>query len=892
MTRLLALTALQALIVLALVAEMSAARADPPRLYRQAAFQSPVSGDPDDLLLLAGDGLASGDEVIYRLVPDTAESVDHPYRVPRSSDGQLGVAPVVSAADAPYALAIRLPPEMRTGETYALWVRSPAGEWSAAVKINDARPLWASPAYAYASLMPGSLPRELKIVGRNLQKHDGAATRVRLSGRQSFVAAAIADPQPSSILDEHVVRIALPDHIAPDHYRVQVSRAGAPWVTLEGQRFEVLPDPPAPAQFSISDPRFGGCHPDDDVDDTACVQRAIDAAARAGGGVVYFPPGTWDLIDRNQRGVAGDEGILVPLGVGLRGAGRERTRINRHAEWNSGGTAAAAFTLLGQTLVTGFTFRDLKMYGPDDRAGPFLQLGENRRRVESRPAGSAAASTGITIAHNAFDKTFVAIGSGGPPIERLIIAYNTFGAYRSALELSGEESDVVHEFRLDDSVIDHNTFAPSSLLDSTHKVGPLASEVGAGHRVDFSGNAADGASTEYLYSPQDPRGWRAAFFWNLSGNVEEVLVSQNSASCTGDKIGDGEAISFDNNTNTFAFTAAAPVVRAGDATVAVSVPLAARQHGGDVPLPSYYLGHWIQIVSGPGLGQARKIIGYSTDPSSHVTTFVVAPAFDVVPAVGRSRITIGREYWQLYVLDNEVDNRTPLCQKSNRSRRVAGAIELWGQSVDSVIGGNEQFDSDGILVQQVYATPEHPCPDCTMYSFFHSFLDIRRNIVDGEYDWDNDCSHSGIGLGLGAATWVTPPPPVIGFGVSISHNIIRHADAENGGAIAQFDSWSAGPEPHRWPLADSTLIHHNEISDIAGAEALPVCGKSRHPRMGIAFPEHAVAWHTVLYANACKNVSTPIGDGGVDLVEVCPSPVPNSCECPDRPLHPVRQLQH
>jgi hypothetical protein len=204
---------------------------------------------------------------------------------------------------------------------------------------------------------------------------------------------------------------------------------------------------------------------------------------------------------------------------------------------------------------------------------------------------------------------------------------------------------------------------------------------------------------------------------------------------------------------------------------------------------------------------------------------------------------------------------------------------MWAQSADSVIAGNHQYDSDGIFVQQVYVVPDHPCPDCTMQGYFHSFLEIRGNDIDGEYDWANDCSTSGIAIGAGAASRGDAIPPTVGFGVSISHNTVRHADAKYSGAIAQLDSWSAGPEPHRWPLSDNLLIHHNLISDIDGARALAVCGKSR-PRIGIAFPDPPIAWRTVLYANSCKNVSTPIGSGGVDTIAVCPSSAPDSCECP------------
>src|SRR5260370_5598540 len=178
--------------------------------------------------------------------------------------------------------------------------------------------------------------------------------------------------------------------------------------------------------------------------------------------------------------------------------------------------------------------------------------------------------------------------------------------------MGGEQFKMIHKYRPDDSIIDYNVFKPGSELDLIRKTGTIASDIGPGHRVDFSGNTADGASTDYRYAPDDAKGWRAAFFWSSNNNVEEVLVSQNTATCTGDKIGDGEAIAFDSNTNTFAFAGLPTVVHATAGSVSISAPLAARQHNRDVPVASYYVGHWVQIVSGPDLGQGRTSIGYST----------------------------------------------------------------------------------------------------------------------------------------------------------------------------------------------------------------------------------------------------------------------------------------
>jgi hypothetical protein len=853
--------------------------AAPPQLYHQPANESPVRADPDDLLLLAGYGFRADDEVVYRAVTNTTEPLAPPAHVPTRSTAETGVAAIVSSASVPYSLTIKLPQSLRPNQSYDLWVHTARGEWSAPVAINDARPLWISPAFIYATRSVASLPRELKIVGRNLQPSSGVSAQIKLVGPQVFDGIASVDARSSPTIDHYVARLPLPRRLTPGRYRVQFSRDGVSWTEVAGQSLEVRADEAPAAEYAVGDPQFGGCRPNDGGDDTACILRAIGAAKLAGGGTVYLGPGTWDLTTTAQPGVDAREGIVVPDGVSLRGAGSSLTTIDRHPQWSEHGPAAA-FTLVGHTVVSGLRLRDLQVYQPRDSAGPFFRLGEEFQRVAAAAKSTTVALVDeVTITGNVFDKTFAAVADGGLPINRLFITYNTFGSFHVDVDLPGNRFNMAYPFRVDDTVIDHNVFNPGSELDLVGKTGTTASEIGAGHRLDFSGNIADGSSTEYLYNADDPRGWRAAFFWNMNNNLEEVLVAQNTATCTGDKIGDGEAFSFDNNANTFALTGVVAVMRATSASVAVSAALITRQNDRDVPAESYYADHWIQVASGPGLGQVRKITSYSTNPITRTTTFTVTPDWDVVPVSNQTRVAVGREFWQLYAVDNTADDRKPLCQKSNRSRHDAGVISLWAQSADSVIEGNRQYDTDGILIQQNYITAERPCADCAMGSFFQSFLEIRGNTIDGEYDWDTDCSSSGIATGIASAPWGNEVPPTVSYGVAISHNTIRHADAARGGAIALMDSWSSGPEPHRWPLSDNMLVYHNSIGDIDGARAFPVCDSSRHPRSGISFPQPETAWHTVLYGNSCTKVSLPISGSGVGTIRVCPSPASDSCEC-------------
>ena len=95
---------------------------------------------------------------------DSTARLVHPTAVPATSTSILGLADVVSAADAPYAITIHLPLVMTKRQTYALWVWN-GSAWSNGVRINDARPLWITPDSSYATAPLANLPRVLKVVG-------------------------------------------------------------------------------------------------------------------------------------------------------------------------------------------------------------------------------------------------------------------------------------------------------------------------------------------------------------------------------------------------------------------------------------------------------------------------------------------------------------------------------------------------------------------------------------------------------------------------------------------------------------------------------------------------------------------------------------------------------
>jgi len=439
------------------------------------------------------------------------------------------------------------------------------------------------------------------------------------------------------------------------------------------------------------------------------------------------------------------------------------------------------------------------------------------------------------------------------------------------------------KYRIDDSIVEFNSFKPGSYMDAKIGQGAIATSLGASQRLDFSSNVADGAARDYLYAPTDPIGWRAAFFWSLNNNQQMSLVADNEATCTGDKVGDGEAIAFDDNGNTSAFENAMTVQEASIDSLTVSGKLMSTQNDRPVPLAEYYAEHWIQILDGPGLGQARQIAEYTINPDNSRVTFKVRPAWDVAPVPGKSRVVVQRQFWQVYTINNRIDQRRPLCQKSNRTQPKGGVITMWAPSTDSVIDGNTQLDADGIKFQQTYSAADPKCKECTSWAMAQLFLEIHGNAMHGKYDWDSNCSESGISGWYGASPTPSSPPPVMGYGVSIAHNTIDHADGLRGGAISTMLSWHAGPAPHEWPLVRGLLIQHNQIADIEGRMPTGGCPYSQPSRVGISLEHTQLVQGTMLYANSCRQVSKRLYDGAARTLRICPSNVQESCECEPQP---------
>jgi len=156
----------------------------------------------------------------------------------------------------------------------------------APIRVNGATVWWAWPARVTQE-EAASAPSVL-LMGKNLQL-GSAEPRVYLQGP--------GPPQRLVLKAGHAYQLTaeLPKGLPPGSYRLFVHNgSGGRYGWSEPARLEILEGPSrgGPVAFDVES---YGAKPDDGQDDAPAIQQAVDAAAKAGGGVVRFSAGTYHL---------------------------------------------------------------------------------------------------------------------------------------------------------------------------------------------------------------------------------------------------------------------------------------------------------------------------------------------------------------------------------------------------------------------------------------------------------------------------------------------------------------------------------------------------------------------------------------------------------------------
>ncbi|MEY3479363.1 MAG: hypothetical protein RIQ71_138 [Verrucomicrobiota bacterium] len=194
-----------------------------------------------------------------------------------------------------------------------------AGETSDISRLNVPK-IWWMQGDETETATPGGW---IRLFGLNLDLRPGAKATLRLGD-------TIVELEPEAI-DEFAIRVPLPAGMKPGEYTVEfhngladdTARATAGKILVAAKKavpdriFDVtkygaVPAEPAYLQYTTA------MLADGQVDSTEAVQKALDAAGKAGGGVVKFPRGVFVL----------SRGLDIPMHVTLRGAGSGLTVLS------------------------------------------------------------------------------------------------------------------------------------------------------------------------------------------------------------------------------------------------------------------------------------------------------------------------------------------------------------------------------------------------------------------------------------------------------------------------------------------------------------------------------------------------------------------------------------
>ncbi|HVY22539.1 MAG TPA: hypothetical protein VG962_04230 [Steroidobacteraceae bacterium] len=658
------------------------------------------------------------------------------------------------------------------------------------------------------------------------------------------------------------MRFKLPSHLPAGLYHVDYSDDGQHWSSVEDQTLQVVDQPSQAEVLELDSPAYGKCKPDDDADDTPCLIRALHAA-QSTGATVHLGRGIWDF----SGVVIHNECIVVPGNVSMTGEADGSSTVNYHPA--SDASHRALLCLSGNNHLQHLRFTQT---ATTSAAQPhaFVQLGT----VDAHSVPETVSN--IVVSRNDFTNSNAAIIDSGHALRNLTIVNNLFSIDGTALNLNGNRYMVSTTFLIADTTITQNVFMPPehAPLDPQH--GPIAAELGASLRMNFSRNRVTVNSANH-YGKQ---GWRAGFFWSMNGNNTNLLIAENSVECSGAG-GDGEAIALDSNANTYGYAGLQSVIAADNRSISVAAVPNDRQNGQRVDVNNYYTGHWLQIVSGTGIGQSRQIVGYQLDRVHQSARYFVQPAFSVIPSSEDSRIIITRLFNNAMILGNTIDNRNSQCSHHSRTRNQdinAGSISLWAPSVGTIIAHNVQYQTNGIMVQHTYSVPAQGCRQCENSVIRQQSLEIVGNNISGTFHIPGICAKTGIHLRVGAAPTPDHLPPLLNLGTRISQNQIQASQSDLlDGGIGVPLVWYYGPAQFHGSLLLGVIIEDNRIAGMENSTDSDSCPIKKYS-VGINLSIPHATNYSHLHDNQCNGLRKTLVDHGSNTKRICYGNHV-SCEC-------------
>lgn len=185
-----------------------------------------------------------------------------------------------------------------------VWVKNGHG-FSRPYLFNVAKPHWVSEAKAE----PGAL---VYVFGFGLRPEYRRSDLVMRSPNATLFPRTIVEARALRTADRRLIYFEVPAEAEPGAYQVFCHNSyGGAWGWQKAGNLEVVARRSTPAR--LFDVRQQGANGDGLANDRPAIEAAMAAAKQAGGGIVFFPPGTYLT----------DSTLTVPSGVRLRGASRE-----------------------------------------------------------------------------------------------------------------------------------------------------------------------------------------------------------------------------------------------------------------------------------------------------------------------------------------------------------------------------------------------------------------------------------------------------------------------------------------------------------------------------------------------------------------------------------------
>ena len=303
-------------------------------------------------------------------------------------------------------LKFLLPASTRPGITSFRVVTSEGS--SPAVVLNAPQSWWLQ-GDETAAATPGGW---LRVFGLNLDLRGAAKLVLSQAGRP------VVELTPQSI-DAYNFKVNLPASLAPGAYEVSfVSGEASTEATVALGSFTlVAPKAAVPADKVFNVVTFGAVpsQPDsiqyytgmkaaDQVDSTAAIQKALDAAGAAGGGVVFMPRGVYVL----------SAGLKIPAHVTLRGAGPGQTVLSWIDE-----NLPREKQVLAKLVWGSLLFKPVK--DPGSKPHPFLIKGPGHFGVEDLAIYAVNHTAGIQS-----DFPDTAATAGHVKIRRVVMRLDRF----------------------------------------------------------------------------------------------------------------------------------------------------------------------------------------------------------------------------------------------------------------------------------------------------------------------------------------------------------------------------------------------------------------------------------------------------------------------------------